>query len=135
MVCGLKVTAACTPVPLTLTNWKDLFNPGIFSAELRSPLAWGLKVTSISQLALMSSDVPQVLVCEKSLVGGWKLLASVIGSNEMGALPSFSTLILSVALVLPITTFPNRRAGVPGCPFWVGPVQPSLWLEIHRTVS
>jgi hypothetical protein len=86
-----------TPVPLSRMTCGA---PGALSdmptAAVRLPVACGVKVTKIVQLAPAAKLAPQVLVCEKSLV-----LVPVMAKPPMvrGALPVFVNVTFCEALV------------------------------------
>src|SRR5437899_310696 len=64
---GDRLTPGAAPVPVRLT---DCGLPAALSvmviAPVRVPVAVGVKVTLMAQLAPAATDVPQVLVCMKS---------------------------------------------------------------------
>src|SRR5207237_3765909 len=64
---GRRMAAGAVPVPVRLT---DCGLPAALSvmviAPVRVPVAVGVKVTLMAQLAPAATDVPQVLVCTKS---------------------------------------------------------------------
>ena len=60
---GLAVGAVVVPVPERLTVWGlPLALSAILSVAVRTPLAEGVKVMLIVQLAPASTELPQVLV-------------------------------------------------------------------------
>jgi hypothetical protein len=64
---GERLTAGATPVPVRLTAWGlPLALSVIVTAALRAPVAVGLNVTLMVQLAAAATLVPQVLVWLKS---------------------------------------------------------------------
>ena len=60
---GERLTAGPGPVPERLTVWGlPLALSAMLSAAVRAPLADGVKVTLIVQLAPATTELPQVLV-------------------------------------------------------------------------
>ena len=65
---GEMLTAGAVPVPVRLTLWGlPVALSARVTAALRVPLAVGVKVTLIVQLAPAATELPQLLVCAKSL--------------------------------------------------------------------
>ena len=65
---GEMLTAGAVPVPVRLTVWGLPVALSVrVTAALRVPLAAGVKVTLIVQLAPAATELPQLLVCAKSL--------------------------------------------------------------------
>jgi hypothetical protein len=82
---------------------------GLFAALLatdtdpvRVPDAVGVNFAVIVQVAFTASDVPQVVVCEKSPV-------AVTPERLAAAVPEFVTVAVCVALDDPTFTLPNAR--------------------------
>ena len=64
----LATAAALVPVPERVTAWGLPLTLSVMDSEaVRLPLAAGLNVTLTEQLALATSELPQVLVWVKSL--------------------------------------------------------------------
>jgi hypothetical protein len=85
-----KLTVAAVPVPERLTVWGlPLALSAMLSVAARAPLAEGVKVTLIVQLAPAATELPQVLV--------WaKLLALVPESARLVILNAALPLLVSV---------------------------------------
>jgi hypothetical protein len=99
--------AGTIPTPVRLTVWLP---PGALSvmlrAALRVPVAGGVKVTLIVQLAPAATELPQLLLCAKLLA-----LVPVIASLVMlkVALPMFFRVTVCAKLVVPTVTYPSER--------------------------
>ena len=76
----------------------------MLTAAVRDPLAVGLKVTVIVQLAPPAMLVPQLLICEKSLA---LLPVRLIPVKFNGVLPTFVKAMSLGSLVMPIGWFPK----------------------------
>jgi hypothetical protein len=67
-VAGERLTAGAVPVPEKLTVCGlPLTLSAMLRAAVAAPLAEGVKVTLIAQLAPAATELPQVLVCAKLL--------------------------------------------------------------------
>lgn len=98
---------AAVPVPLSTTCCGL---PGALSvmlrAALRAPLAVGLNVMLMVQLALTASELPQLLVCAKSAVFVPVIVIALIVSR---AEPVFLSVMVLAELVTPIATVPKLK--------------------------
>jgi hypothetical protein len=107
MVDELKLTAGAVPTPVTAALCGL---PGALSAidtlACRVPAALGVNVTLIAQLVPWASDVPQLLVCAKSV-----LLVPVIVIEVMlkAAFPELLRVRILAELVVPRGWLPKLR--------------------------
>jgi hypothetical protein len=91
-----NVTVCGLPAALSVT----------FKSALRAPVAVGLNVTLIVQLALAASELPHVLVCAKS---PGSRPASVMLVIVIAVVPTFFRVAVMTELVVPTVTFPKLR--------------------------
>ncbi len=100
---GLTVRGA-SPVPVSLTSCGlvDALSLTV-SAPVMEPRLVGLNVTLMVQLLLAASELPQLLVCEKSPLASIEPISS-------GPAPALLNLTAFEALGVPAAWLPNARA-------------------------
>jgi hypothetical protein len=94
-----KSVVVLEPVPVRLTDCGLLEALSVMlSLPDRAPEAVGLKVTLMLQLAPAATELPQVLVCAKSLLF---VPVTAMLARLSGALPVFERVTDCAALVVP----------------------------------
>ena len=107
---GETLAAVEVPVPESATVWGlPVALSEMLSSPVRVPLADGVKVRPIVQLAPAATAAPQLLAWEKSLALAPEIATVVIVSV---ALPEFVKVTICAALTIPTDTFPNAILGV-----------------------
>ena len=102
-----RLTAALVPVPERLTVCGlPLTLSEILSAAAEAPLAEGLKVTLIAQLAPAATELPQLLVCVKLLALEPETARLVM---LRAALPELVRVIVRAGLAVPTARLPKAR--------------------------
>ena len=104
---GEMLTAGAVPVPVRLTLWGLPVALSVtVRAVLRVPLAAGVKVTLIVQLAPAATELPQLLVCAKS-PGFVPVSARLVTLKAV--LPEFVKVTAWAVLVVPTEWLPKAR--------------------------
>jgi hypothetical protein len=104
---GDRVTAGAVPVPVKATVWGLPVALSVMeTVPDLAPVAEGVKVTLIEQMAPAAKLEPQVFVCAKSV-----LLVPVIAMPNMLSVPVPLLVIVTTlaALVAPTNWLPNAR--------------------------
>ena len=101
------LTVGAVPVPVRLTVWGLPVALSVrVTAAVRDPLAAGVKVTLIVQLAPAATLAPQLLVCAKSLAFAPEI-ARLVTLKDV--LPEFVKVIVWAVLVVPREWLPKAR--------------------------